>query len=243
MASTLDDAVLDRLRAVDTPTICNALERVTGSRRNTGFTRHPVSCADPALPPIVGYARCVKIRAAEPPSISVDEVRANRMAYYEYVTRGPGPTVTVIEDVDWPNCLGAFWGELQVAVHKGLGVAGTVTSGVLRDLGMLEPGYQVVAGSIGPSHAFVHVVEVDVPVTVLGMEVRPGDLIHADRHGAVNIPADAAAGLPDGIDQAAAREKVIIDAARRPGFNVDRLKEAWAEAEKLGGHWNMAKPG
>src|SRR5690606_25355250 len=123
-----------------------------------------------------------------PPTISVDQVRANRLAYYEYVTRGPGPTVAVIEDVDWPNCLGAFWGELQVAVHKGLGVAGTLTSGVLRDLDMLEKGYQVVAGSVGPSHAFVHVVEIDVPVTILGMEVRPGDLIHADRHGAVNIP-------------------------------------------------------
>ncbi len=242
MSAGLDDAVLARLRAVDTPTICNALERVTGSRRATGFTRHPVVCNNPALPAIVGYARCAKIRAAAAPTISTEQIRANRMAYYEYVVSGPGPTVAVIEDTDWPHCRGAFWGELQVAVHRGLGVAGALTSGLMRDLGALDPEFQVVAGSVGPSHAFVHIIEIDVPVTVLGLEIRPGDLIHADRHGAVNIPAEAAAGLPDGIDRAAAREKVIIDAARRTGFDFEKLQQAWADAEKLGGHWNMAKP-
>ena len=242
MSVPVDETVLARLRAVDTPTICNALERATGSRRSTGFTRHPVVCNNPALPAMVGYARCARIRAASPPHLSVDEIRANRMAYYDYVTRGPGPTVAVIEDTDWPNCMGAFWGELQVAVHHGLGVAGALTNGLVRDLGALDPSFQVVAGSVGPSHAFVHVIEIDVPVTILGLQIRPGDLIHADRHGAVNIPAEAAPGLPDGIDKAAAREKIIIDAARTPGFTVDELKAAWAEAEKLAGHWNMAKP-
>ncbi len=243
MTAHLDDAVLARLRAVDTPTICNALERVTGSRRATGFTRHPVVCNNPALPAMVGFARCAKVRAASAPTISIEQIRANRMAYYQYVTSGPGPTIAVIEDTDWPNCLGAFWGELQVAVHRGLGVAGALTSGLLRDLGALDPEFQVVAGSVGPSHAFVHVIEIDVPVTILGLDIRPGDLIHADRHGAVNIPPEVASGLPDGIDRAAAREQVIIDAARRPGFNFAKLQQAWADAEKLGSHWNMAKPG
>ena len=242
MTAPLSDAVLARLRAVDTPTIFNALERVTGSRRSTGFTRQPVVCNNPALPAIVGYARCAKIRAASPPTLSVDEIRNNRIAYYEYVVSGPGPTVSVVEDTDWPNCLGAFWGDLQVAVHRGLGVAGALTSGLVRDLGALDPNFQVIGGAVGPSHAFVHVIEIDVPVTILGLEIRPSDLIHADRHGAINIPPEAAADLPDGIDRAAAREKVIVDAARTPGFNIEKLKQAWADAEKLGGHWNMARP-
>lgn len=125
----------------DTPTICNALEHVMGGRTAEGFTKWPVVCADPGLPPIVGFARTATIRAGSPAIPSATEVRTLRMAYYEYMVSGEGPNVAVIEDMDWPRCIGGFWGEMQVAQHKGLGVAGTLTNGVMRDLAMLDPGY------------------------------------------------------------------------------------------------------
>ena len=75
--------------------------------------------------------------------------------------------------------------KINTQVHKGFGLSGTLTNGVMRDLGDLASDFQVLAGSIGPSHAFVHVVDFDQPVTVYGLEVAPGDFIHADRHGAV----------------------------------------------------------
>jgi regulator of RNase E activity RraA len=155
------------------------------------------------------------------------------MQYYEYVSAGGGPNVVVIEDTDWPHCIGGFWGEMQVAQHRGLGVAGTLTNGVLRDLGMLDPGYQVIAGSVGPSHAFVHVTELDCVVTVFGMTVRPDDLIHADRHGAVVIAADHIERLPAAIDIVLRKEQPILKAARAPGFTVDKLKAAWLEADQI----------
>ena len=161
------------------------------------------------------------------------EVRALRMQYYEYVSAGDGPNVVVIEDTDWPHCIGGFWGEMQVAQHKGLGVAGTLTNGVLRDLGMLDPNYQVIAGSVGPSHAFVHVTELDVPVTVFGMAVRPGDLIHADRHGAVVIPAQHIEKMPAAIDIVVRKEQPVLKAARAPGFTVEKLRAAWLEADAI----------
>src|SRR3569833_4238217 len=152
------------------------------------------------------------------------------MAYYEHMVSGDGLLVAVIEDTDWPHCSGGCWGEMQVAQHKGLGVAGTVTNGVLRDLGMLDPGYLVIAGSVGPSHAFVHVTELDCVVTVLGMTVRPNDLIHADRHGAVVIPAEHIEKMPAAIDIVMRKEVPVLKAARAPGFIVEMLKDAWAEA-------------
>ncbi len=60
----------DKLKTLakwDTPTICNALEVVIPERRGYGFTTTPFFCLDPSLPPIVGYARTAKIRAAQPP--------------------------------------------------------------------------------------------------------------------------------------------------------------------------------
>lgn len=226
-------ATLTALRKHDTPTICNALEHAMGGRTAEGFTKWPVVCADVSLPPIVGFARTAKIRASSPAQKPADEVRAMRMQYYEYVSAGPGPNLVVIEDTDWPNCIGGFWGEMQVAQHKGLGLVGTLTNGVLRDLGMLDPGYQVIAGSVGPSHAFVHVTDTHVPVTVFGMSVKPGDLIHADRHGAVVIPAGYAESMPAAIDLVLRKEQPILKAARAPGFDVRKLKAAWKEADEI----------
>lgn len=217
----------------DTPTICNALEHVMGGRTAEGFTKWPVVCADPGLPPIVGFARTATIRAGSPAIPSATEVRTLRMAYYEYMVSGEGPNVAVIEDMDWPRCIGGFWGEMQVAQHKGLGVAGTLTNGVMRDLAMLDPGYQVIAGSVGPSHAFVHVTELNVPISVFGMRVRPNDLIHADRHGAVVIAREHIERLPDAIDLVLRKEQPVLKAARSPGFTIDKLKSAWIEADGI----------
>jgi regulator of RNase E activity RraA len=122
---------------------------------------------------------------------------------------------------------------MQVAQHKGLGVAGSLTNGIVRDLGALDGGYQVIAGSIGPSHAFVHVTELDVPVTILGMAVRPNDLVHADRHGAAVIPAEHIEKMPAAIDAVLRKEVPILAAARAPGFSIEKLRAAWAEADAV----------
>ncbi len=115
---------------------------------------------------------------------------AKRMDYLDYVAAEPRPSVVVIEDQDEPAGYGAFWGEVQTNVHKALGCLGTVTNGSIRDIAQVAEGFQMLAGSIGPSHAYVHVEEFGIPVRIHGMDVKSGDLIHADRHGAVVVPAD-----------------------------------------------------
>ena len=228
----IDPSILSLLRSVDTPTICNALELATGGRSTKGFTLKPVVCADPALPPIVGFARTARIRASAPSTKSEADSHAFRLAYYDYMATGPVPTVVVIEDED-AEPIGSFWGEVNVGIHKGLGLAGTLTNGSLRDLGTLDPGYQVVAGAVGPSHAFVHVTAIDCPVTVLGLPILPDDLVHADRHGAVVIPAQALDRIPTAIDSLVKREQRILAAARSPGFNMAALRAVWGEPEDV----------
>jgi len=149
-----------------------------------------------------------------------------RMDYLDYVASAPRPSVIVIEDKDEPAGYGAFWGEVQTNIHKSLGCLGTVTNGSIRDIAQVAEGFQMLAGSISPSHAYVHVVEFGVPVTIHGMEVMSGDLIHADRHGAVVVPVekiDAMAGALDGLVK---HEAKIIAAARAPGATVESIKAA-----------------
>lgn len=227
----LDKAYFDALRAFDTPTIANAIEVVLGKRQGSGFTRKTVLVANPALPPICGYARTSKIKAAVPTTEHSDIIAARRMAYYEYMAHSPEHSIVVIEDLDYPECVGAYWGEVNTAVHKGFGLGGTLTNGVMRDLDAIADGYQVIAGSIGPSHAFVRIKEIGTVVTLFGLTIHPDDLVHADQHGAVVIPKEAQPGMIDAIKKMMRREKIVLDAASKPGFNFECFKQAWVEFE------------
>jgi len=140
--------------------------------------------------------------------------------------------IAVIEDEDFPQCVSAWWGEVHTAVHKGLGLSGALTNGVMRDLGDLEPGFPVVAGSIGPSHAFVHATEIGTKVSIFGLEIKNDDLIHADRHGALVIPIQVIPTLEAAIDKLISTEHLILNPARQPNFNFEKLEKAWSEFEK-----------
>lgn len=227
----MDPDLLALLRRVDTPTVCNAIEVAQGRRGFAGFTRGTMLCSAPEGGPVVGYAVTAKIAAIAPPTEPPEVIRARRLAYYRSMAAGPRPAVAVVEDIDFPACIGAFWGEINTTVHKGLGLAGALTNGVMRDLGDLAPGFPVVAGSVGPSHGFVHVREIGTPVTVFGLTVAPGDLVHADRHGAVVVPPEVVPHLVDAIAKMQTTERIVLDAARAPGFDIDAFEAAWRRFE------------
>jgi hypothetical protein len=220
---------LDALRAWDTPTICNGLEIVAPERRAVGFTVEPMVCVDRKLPPIVGLARTGVIRAKERPRGPIPA----REDWYDYVAAGGLPTIAVIQDVDDRPGFGAFWGEVQTTVHAALGVAGCVTNGSFRDIDMLAPGFQIVGSRIGPSHAHVHMIQMKCDVNISGMLVGHDDVIHADVHGAVVIPAEAVRTLPKAIDLISRREKVILDRARAQGFNARAMRDALRESGEI----------
>jgi regulator of RNase E activity RraA len=224
-------SVFAHLRQFDTPTIANALEIAQGKRSITGFTRQTYLTAFPKLPAIVGFARTAAIRCSTPYDPAVR--RKNQVAYYEHVAQGEQPTIAVIQDIDSQPGLGAFWGEVNTHVHWGLGCLGTLTNGSMRDLDAMQPQFQCFAATLSPSHAWVQVVEIGKPVEVLGMAVTDGDIVHADRHGAIVIPLDVLEKIPAAIDLMARKEKVILDAAKKPGFNVATLKEAFAASDLI----------
>ena len=227
----MDIDLLTRLRSVDTPTVCNAIEVAQGRRGFDAFTRGAVLSSAPHEGAVVGYAATAKIAAREASTEAPEALRGRRLAYYRMMAEAPTPSVAVVEDLDYPNCVGAFWGQINTTVHKGFGLAGAVTNGVMRDLGDLPDGFPVIAGSIGPSHAFVHVREIGTPVTVFGLVVSPGDLIHADRHGAVVVPADVIPILSGAIAKQQATER-SYSTLRDHQTSTARFETAWAAFER-----------
>ena len=214
---------LETLRGFDTPTICNAIEIIVPERRAEGFTTEPFICHDPSLPPMVGYARTAKIRATTPSGRNKVDDMAMRVDYFKHIAEVPGPTVTVIEDIDEPVGFGAHWGEVNSNLHKGLGSVGVVTNGSIRDVDMWAEGFGALAGSLSPSHGWIHVVEYAIPVEVHGMVVAPGDIVHADRHGAVVIPDSAVSAIKSTVDRLEKAEARLIGPAQQREFDIEEL--------------------
>ena len=226
MSAILSKDELDFLRSIDTPTVCNLIEIVTPQRRGAGYTVRHLHCPFPDLPPMVGFARTVTIRAKDAFGMGDASYIQRRLDYLDYVAAEPRPSIMVIEDLDDEVGYGAFWGEVQSNVHQALGCLGTVTNGSIRDIPMIPPGFQMLAGSIGPSHAYVHMVDYGGEVNVHGMAVKSNDLIHADRHGAAVVPADKVSAMKTALVGLNEREAKIIKAARAPDMTLDKLKAA-----------------
>jgi regulator of RNase E activity RraA len=222
----MDVGLVKLLQSVDTPTVCNAIEVAQGKRGFDAFTRGTMLASDTR--PMVGFAVTAQIAALAPPTEDPATIGARRMAYYKAMANGPKPSVAVVEDLDYPDCIGAYWGEVNTTIHKGFGMAGALTNGVMRDLGDLAPDFPVVAGSIGPSHGFVHVRSVGLPVTIHGLTIHPGDLVHADRHGAIVVPPVVIPMLAASIAKMQATEQLILAPARAPGFDFAAFESAWA---------------
>jgi regulator of RNase E activity RraA len=217
---------MEFLQSIDTPTVCNLVEIVAPERRGHGYTVKHLHCPFPELPPIVGFAKTVTFKAKDKVPLGEAGYMQKRLDYLDYVAGAPQPGIMVMEDLDGEDAgYGAFWGEVQSNVHKALGALGVVTDGSIRDIPMIAPGFQMLAAAIVPSHAYVHVVDFGIDVDVAGMAVKSGELVHADRHGAIVVPTGRIDAMQAALEGLSAREAKII-AAAKAGGGVAAIKAA-----------------
>ena len=224
--TTVTVAQFEFLRSIDTPTVCNLLEIVAPERRGFGYTVRHLHCPFPDLPPMVGFAKTVTMRAQDRVPLGEAGYMNKRLDYLDYVAAQPQPGIAVIQDLDDIVGFGAFWGEVQTNIHKALGCLGTITNGSIRDIPQVAPGFQMLAGSIAPSHAFVHVVDFGLNVNIHGMAVRSGELIHADQHGAVVVPVNTIDAMKAAARAPEFRHRHIIGAETLERVHVLRVPRA-----------------
>ena len=190
----LPHSVLLELKRWNTPTIYNGWEYLTkhdaGTRASTRRSRALYApdgpdgrlCRHPA-----GGAGQHRAPAKNP---------SGWAEYRRYVASIPGPKIVVVQDLDKPATYGSFWGEVNSNAHRALGCVGTITDGAIRDLDeMTNAGFKALARRMCVGHAFGTPVRWDCEVEVFGRVVRPGQLIHADKHGFLVVPEEDEAGL------------------------------------------------
>jgi 4-hydroxy-4-methyl-2-oxoglutarate aldolase len=220
--ATLSPNELEALKKISTPSVCNAIETFGLQKRTEGFIKEDIHPFFPGLGVMVGYAATARASAASPPT---PDQAALRYALMHLLLTLPEPRIVVIEDIDSPDCLGAFWGEVQTNIHKSLGCIGTVTNGGVRDLDEVRAmKFQFFAKRAIPSHAYVHLVDVGKPVTIGGLIIKTGDIIHGDPHGVTRIPIEVAREIPAAAKRIEGKEQEMIRYCRSSEFSVEGLK-------------------
>ena len=222
MPEYLSQEEMEALRKCSTCSVSNAIELFNVRPRNQGFMLPGIECRFPELGAMIGYAVTAVITADSP-----DGRRVSPPLWWEEILKIPEPRIAVIHDLDRPS-LGSFWGEVNANIHKRLGCVGVVTDGAVRDLSEVkEIGFHFFSGSVAVSHAYVHLVDLGVPIKVGGLLVKSGDLIMGDPHGVVSIPLEIAKDVPQAVQMMEDWERPIIDFCRSGQFTREGLKELY----------------
>jgi 4-hydroxy-4-methyl-2-oxoglutarate aldolase len=224
LASLVREDVLTALRSLDTCVVSNAIEPFEVRLRNTGFADASIRCIFEDFPSMVGYAATARLRSGDPPMSG--RVYHDRTDWWNSILKVPVPRVVVLEDIDKPPGVGAFLGDMHAAILRALGCVGYVTDGAVRELPRVrEAGLQLFAGNVSVSHAYAHIFDLGCAVNVGGLEVKPGDLLHGDRHGILTIPKEIAAEVPAVAAKLQGAEQRVIDFCRSQDFSVAQLRQ------------------
>jgi 4-hydroxy-4-methyl-2-oxoglutarate aldolase len=216
----LTSGELEILRKISSPTIANAIETFDVRPRGEGFTSVGVQCFFPERGALLGYACTAMIHSGQP---AAPKRLVSRTDYWEYVKRASYPKISVVQDLS-PVPLGAYFGEVNANIHLALGSNGVITNGTVRDVDEVRrTNFCVFASGMSVSHGYAHLEDFNRSVTVFGMTVQPGDLVHADQHGAVVIPSVIAREVAAAARALELAEREMISLCKSDAFSVAAL--------------------
>lgn len=216
------DPVIAALAAIDSPTVANAIERFGVRPRTVGYADMGLRCQFPGRGSMVGYAvTCT--------ADSTTEGRADGvglLGLWEAIAAAPSPAVVVIKDVGPSPARGCHMGEIMATMARRLGAVGCVSDGGLRDVKEVEAlgDFQYFCPGLVVSHGQPVILEVNVDVTLHGLTIAPGDILHGDANGLVAVPAAIASAVPEACEAVRAEERALLDFIRDPAFSLDRFK-------------------
>ena len=222
MTAKLDPTYIEALRAFDSPTIANAIETFAIRPRLQGFVGYDIRCIFPDLPPSVGYAV----------TCTVDSTTEGRQGIgfkplYELLEEAPKPAVVVMEDVGQDRAHSCHAGEIMATTMRRLGAIAILTNGGLRDVHQIHAlgGFQLFCAGLVVSHGNPVCVSVGDPVTISGLRIEMGDLLHGDYNGVVQIPAPVAGQVVRAAQEILATEAETLRRIKSPEFSMRPIPE------------------
>jgi regulator of RNase E activity RraA len=219
--------LIEYLKTIDSPTLSNAIESLELQPRDAGFTPLQIRCLFPELGRLCGYAVTAQVETVT--GMHPTEERTF-LELFKTVEDSPKPAVVAFQEIGGHADYAAHCGEVMATAFTRLGAAGLVTDAGVRDVPEVRAlRFHYFARGAVVSHASFRIVRVGVPIQILGVEIKPGDLLHGDENGLLRIPAPALAGLPQAVDRVRVRERRLMDFMRSPEFSVEKLKGRFVE--------------
>ena len=213
---------LDALRRIDSPTVSNAIEVFGVRPRVQGFAGWELRCAFPELGSMVGYAvTCTADSTTEQRS----EERG-LLPLWAAIEASPKPAVLVIKDIGPERTRSCHMGEVMATTAKALGAIGCISDGGLRDVVEVRAlgGFQYFCPGFVVSHGNPFILDVNVPVTLEGMAVQPGELLHGDVNGVLVVPDGIADKVVAEAERVRSAEREVLEFVRAPGLTVEKLR-------------------
>ena len=189
--------MLEELKNFDTPSITNVVATYPDHPLCLGlynpwsenwYTDQSIRCMYPELGRTVGYAVTCVFGMPDP-----GYSRLTFMDVVDALDASEKPTILVLEQ-RFPKKISGkvgLAGGNMVSAMKALGCVGLISNGPSRDLDEIRPmKFQYMLTGAAAGHGDMAVHAVNVPVSVGGMDVAPGEVIHMDENGACKFPSE-----------------------------------------------------
>ena len=225
MTRVLTPEQIEELRQVDTATMTNAIEHLNVRPPTAGFASLELQCLMPELPPMVGYA-VTAIGDSSTPAIAGR--KSQDRALYEAIRDSPKPAIVIFQNIGTDRLRSNQFGDIMVTTFSRLGAVGAVTDGGIRDLAGMKrraPGFQMFAAGAVPSAGVSIVVEVGLTVSICGLVIRPGDLLHGDANGLISVPDEIATEVAAEGRRVLEKEEKKVQFIQSDEFSLERLAE------------------
>jgi 4-hydroxy-4-methyl-2-oxoglutarate aldolase len=209
------------LRAIDSPTLSNAIEHFDARQRTAGYAGYELRCAFPELGTMVGFAVTCTAESTSETRQDADGL----LRLWEAVERAPKPAVLVIQDIGQDRSRGCHMGEVMATTARALGAVGCVCNSGLRDVTEVRAlGFQYFCPGFVVSHGNAVIVDIGVPIEIFGMPVAPGVLLHGDVNGVLTVPDIPTAHLIAQVQRVRDDERTLMEFIRTAGFSVEQLR-------------------
>jgi len=218
------------LRAIDSGTVANAIDSLGVRERSSGFASLELRCLNPDLPPTVGYA----VTCTEDTTTPLRGPRASYEALLRAVRASPKPAIVVFKALGQDRLRSCHVGDMMCTLLRRLGVVAVITDGGARDLNAVRervPDFQLFAAGTVPGGGDYTMFDVGGRVSIYGLPIAPGDLLHGDLNGLVSVPHAVAARVPARARKIRAFEAAFVEFIQGPDFSVPGL------AKRFGAPW------
>ncbi len=221
----------NQILGFDTCKVANALEHLNIRLKNEGFTKPGLRCVTGGFPAVLGYAVTSRVKTADPPMKGSSHF--DLPEWWSWIASRKGPLIAVIQDVDHAPGQGAVLSDIHAEVLRALDCHSVITNGAVRNLPALSAmNFPAFSQFVTASHAYVHMVDYNVPVEILGLHVRPGNLVYVDVHGALLLPEDTVGDVIRVAQEQAAQERTVIDLCRSGAFSLQALRSTLSQIQK-----------